>query len=305
MLLASSRAKKRRPGHQPSMKSRAFLLLLSLLAAGAPSASAAPGDAPPAVDLPRWEWGVGLGAAWLRDYPGSAHQSAYALPYPWFVWRSERAEIGRGGARGVLVHSPRYQIDFTLGANPPSDSENNPERKGMPDLDAVIEPGLRLQWRTLLDDAGRWRLDLRLPARMAYHLDERLRAFPLGVHTEPGIAFSRLLAPGLRWGISASLGFAEARYNNFYYGVPPSAATPDRPAYDAGSGYTGAGVGTSLGWKHGRLATGLFLRVDLIDGASYIDSPLVTTREGYGVGGYFNWRIDRSRRSVSGDALEE
>src|SRR3989338_4407412 len=51
---------------------------------------------------PQWEWGLGVAAAWLRDYPGSRHYGAYGLPFPWITWRSERVMVGREGGRGVL-----------------------------------------------------------------------------------------------------------------------------------------------------------------------------------------------------------
>lgn len=285
------------------------LMTCLVVLAGSQSAFAATGDAPADllkdVPLPRWEWGVGIGGAWLRDYPGSQHETLYALPYPWFVLRSERAELGRGGARGILFRSPTTELDFTLSGNPPSESDDNEERKGMPDLDAVLEPGLRLRWRTLLDDAGRWRLDLRLPVRMAFTLDERLRAFPLGAHAEPGFALTRRVTAEWSWSVTGSVGFAEHANNDYYYGVPASAVTPIRPAYEPGGGYTGWDLGGRLSWKRGNLGTGTFIRAEYIGDAVFADSPLVATDWGFSVGAYVNWRLGRSRRSIGGDELEE
>ncbi len=281
------------------------LLLVALTMLFSPVTLAAPGDAPADAALPRWEWGVGAGAAWLSDYPGSAHESAFALPYPWLVLRSERAELGRSGLRGILTRSPHYRVDFTLGANPPSESKDNPERQGMSDLDAVLKPGVYLQWRTLLDDAGRWRLDLKMPVRMAFRLDERLRSYPVGAEVEPGLSIARRFGENVEWTLGGNIGFAEAGYNDFYYGVPASAATPTRPAYVAGGGYTGNNLSTRLNVKRGRLSTGFYVSVDFVGRASFTGSPLVAVDEGYAVGSYFNWQIARSQRTIAGDAQDE
>ncbi|MFZ5722881.1 MAG: MipA/OmpV family protein [Pseudomonadota bacterium] len=250
--------------------------------------------------LPRWEWGLGIGGAWLSDYPGSEHETPYVLPYPWFVWRSERAELGRGGARGILFRAPRAEIALTLSGNPPSRSDDNPERAGMPDLDAVLEPGLLLRWGTLLDDAGRWRLSLRLPLRMAYRLDEHLRAFPLGGHSEPGLTLNRQVTPQFSWALTAATGIAEPAWHDYYYGVPVSAATADRPAYKAPGGYSGWSVGGRLSWRRGGLAGGVYLSADHVGDAVFAGSPLVATPWGHAVGAHLNWRLGQSGQTIGG-----
>lgn len=282
--------------HNRGTASRAAIVALLAAAAGPAAAAATPDGA-----LPRWEWGVGIGAAWLRDYPGSTHESAYALPYPWFVWRSGHAEIGREGARSALYRSAATAIDFTLTANPPSRDKDNPERAGMPALDAVVEPGLRGRWRVPLDDAGQWQLDFRLPVRMAYTFDERLRSDALGVHAEPGIALTHRVAPGWSWSLSAAAGFAESDCNDYYYGVPATESTPTRPAYHARGGYTGWQAGGRVAWQRRDFSGGAFLRVENVGGAVFSDSPLVSTPWGYTVGFNLSWRIGQSRRTVNDD----
>lgn len=252
-----------------------------------------------ATGLPRWEWGVGLAAAYLRDYPGSSHTGAYALPWPWFVWRSDRVEIGREGGRGILYRSAQQELDFTLTANPPSDSGDNPERAGMQALDTVIEPGLRMRWRYTLDDAGKWRLGLALPVRFALAMDSRLRSHALGAHIEPGMSIDRALAPGWNWGASMAVGFAEAGYADYYYGVSAADATPARPLYAAGGGYTGWSVSTRVSYRHDRLSAGVFARLENVADAGFADSPLVTTANGLTVGGNVSWRFGQSREMVA------
>lgn len=275
--------------------------MASLLTCAATMARAAD-EAPVAPkDLPRWEWGLGVGAAWLRDYPGSRHYSAYALPVPWITWRSPRGEVGRDGARGILYRNLRSELDFTLAANPPSSSADNPERAGMQKLDAVIETGLRGRWRYWLGSDQRWRLDLRLPVRLAFPVDSHLRSHLLGVHAEPGILLERRVDPHWSWGVSAAIGFAEKDYHQYYYGVSAIDARPTRPAYVAEGGYSGWQVGGRLSWRKENFTGGLFLRIENVAGAGFADSPLVSTDWGYTIGTHASWRLGQSQRTIGGD----
>lgn len=272
---------------------RAALALLLSTAAGTAVGEIAPAAAP--APQPRWEWGVGIGAAWLRDYPGSSHERAYALPYPWFTWRSEHVELGREGGRGVLFRARGMEVDFTLSANPPARSDDNPERNGMPTLDAVVEPGLRARWRYWLDEDGKWRLDLRVPVRVAHTVDDRVEFSRLGAHVEPGLSLEHRMSPAWSWALFAGVGFAEGDYVDYYYGVPAAYATPARPAWQVDGGYAGWQAGGRISWRHDDFTGGLFLRVENVDDASFSDSPLVTTPWGVSVGLNLSWRLGRSK----------
>lgn len=287
------------------MRYRGLACLLCALAGPAGADDTPTPDVPGPVEdastetVPRWEWGVALAGAHLRDYPGSSHRDSYALPLPWFIWRSDRVEVGREGGRGVLYRTAQRQLDFTLVANPPADNDDNPERAGMEPLDAVIEPGLRARMRFELDDAGRWRLDLRLPVRYALAIDDRLRTRGIGVHSEPGVSLDLKMTPQWSWGASASVGFAEAGYADYYYGVAPVDATAIRPVYAAQGGYTGWSVNTRVMLRRERLQTGVFVRYENIDGATFDNSPLVTTMHGLTLGLLASWRFGESSETLA------
>jgi outer membrane protein len=262
-------------------------------AASPSGAAGAPAMGRPA--LPRWEWGVGLAAAHLRDYPGSSHSGTYALPVPWFIWRSDRVEVGREGGRGVIYRSAQRELDFTLMANPPADIDDNPERAGMESLDPVLEPGLRMRWRFPLGD---WRLGVQLPVRYALSVGDHFRSDGLGLHVEPGVSVDRALMPGWAWSMSLAAGFAEADYSDYYYGVSPADATAQRPAYAAPGGYAGWLASTRLSWRSGNFSAGGFLRYEHVGDASFSDSPLVTKNHGVTLGANATWRLGQSRDSV-------
>lgn len=252
--------------------------------------------------LPRWEWGVGIAAAHLRDYPGSDHYGTYALPLPWFIWRSDRIEVGRDGGRSVLFRSPHVGVDFTLTANPPSNNGDNPERAGMQPLDAVLEPGMRVRWRQSLDEHGRWRFGAHLPVRYAIAVDDRLHTRALGAHAEPGLSLDNILSPTWSWGTSISFGFAENGYTDYYYGVSLAEATTARPFYQAQGGYTGWLAGLRLAWRRNNLSAGLFARFESLADATFRDSPLVSSEHGLTLGLSGSWRLGRSQQTVNNDA---
>lgn len=266
--------------------------------ATATSATPSPGGAPRA--LPRWEWGLGVAAAWVRDYPGSEHSSTYGLPYPWFTWRSDRVLLGQEGGRGVLWRRPSLAVDAVLSANPPSSTGDNPERAGMPDLHALVEPGLRLRWQAWSSADGRWRLNVRLPWRGALAIyDGGLHG--IGSRIEPGLSLDHRLGGGWSWGMSAAATFAERAYHDYFYGVAPDYATATRPAYEADGGYGGTQLGWRLSRRSGVDSVSLFVRMEWLEGASFADSPLVSTPVGWTVGLNLSRRFGASTHLVNAD----
>lgn len=273
------------------------------VAAAAPSEAAAatappPGSAPRA--LPRWEWGLGLAAAWVRDYPGSEHASTYGLPYPWFIWRSDRVLLGQEGGRGVLWRRPALAVDAVLSANPPSSTGDNPERAGMPDLHALVEPGLRLRWQAWSSGDRRWRLNVRLPWRAALAIHDG-GLHNVGSRIEPGVSLDHRLGGGWSWGVSAAATFAERAYQDYFYGVDPAYVTATRPAYEADGGYGGTQLGWRLSRRSGVDSVSLFVRAEILDHASFADSPLVSTPVGWTVGLNLSRRFGASTHLVNAD----
>lgn len=251
-------------------------------------------------DVPHWEWGLGVAAAWLRDYPGSRHYGAYGLPYPWFTWRSDRIQVGREGTRGILWRGNGIALDAVLNANPPADPGDNPERAGMATLHALVEPGLRLRWRAWDSQDGRWRLDLRLPVRMSYMVYNG-GFHALGRRIEPGLSIERRLNGPWSWSASTAATFADGSYQDYFYGVDAAEVTPTRPAYEAAGGFGGLQAGLRLSWRGAESRAGVFVRIESLHGASFADSPLVSTPVGITAGLNWSRRFGASRRVVDSD----
>jgi len=274
---------------------RAFLLAALLLAALAPSARAEP--------KPKWELGAGATVLRLPDYRGSDESRGYVYPLPYFVYRGKVMRLDREGLRGVLVESERVEFDLSLFGSLPVDSSKNLARAGMPDLDPVLEIGPKLNLTLWRDRAREARFDARFAVRGVIATDLS--------HTQDiGYVFHPHLYLGLKpafldgkWDLSAQLGplYGSDRYHQYYYGVAPQFATPERPAYQASAGYSGLVTGGSLRRRFKNFWVGAFVRYDALDGVVFEDSPLFKRKQYFSAGFAVAWVFTESKELVDVD----
>jgi outer membrane scaffolding protein for murein synthesis (MipA/OmpV family) len=273
---------------------RAGTLAAALLAAGG---LALPLQAEP---LPKWELGLGATAFALPDYRGSDERRGYLWPLPFLVYRGESVRVDRQGVRGVFFESDRVQLDFSLSGTPPVDSSKNQARQGMPDLDPTIEIGPLVNATLFRDREAGTQLDLRLPLRAVIATDFS-HAHSAGWVFQPTLALNlRPQFGGGRWNLGVNTGpiFASGKYHEYYYGVDPQFATPDRPAYSARGGYSGWMGLVSLSRRYGKLWIGGFARYDALSGAVFEDSPLVRRNSSWMAGVAAAWIVAESDRKV-------
>jgi len=257
------------------------------------------GLAAAAEPLPRWEAGVGLGIISLPDYRGSADRQLLVLPYPHFIYRGEFIEIDRDNLKGWLFRGERLELDLSMAAGPPVESDKSAARAGMEDLDPALEFGVSAEILLKGDKRGRG-FFLKLPVRKVIATD-------LSEFSDVGWTFSPFLQYRERqflgaWSLALSLGpvFATRRYHDYYYGVDPIHATATRPAFDAPAGYSGSRVTLGLERRLGpRLWLGGALRYDYLGGAVFADSPLVRQEHSLTGALVFTWFFARSRTLVT------
>jgi len=280
------------PSHRaPGPRAAAGLLAVAALACAGATARER--------EEPLWEAGAGIAALHLPDYRGSSHSRGYALPVPYFIYHGDFLKSDRHGVRGVLFASDRVDFNLSLGASLPVDSSQSEVREGMPDLRPSIELGPKIDltlWRT---DDRRVKLDLRLPLRGAVTLESHPRYigaqfFPhlnLDVEDVGGLA-------GWNLGILAGPVYTDRRNNQYFYSVTPEQATASRPAYEAGGGYGGAQFIVALSKRYRQFWVGGYLRYDTLAGATFADSPLVTSNR-YAAGGIgLSWIFSESSKRV-------
>ena len=259
-------------------------LFRCLAAALAPLTLAAP-HAAAASGLPRWEAGISSAALYAPDYRGADQMRTRALVLPYVVYRGDVLRADRDGLRAQLLDGQRIEFNLSAGLGLPVNSDRNDARRGMPEIDWVVELGPAMNVRLASWDGGRSDLQLRLPVRAAFALDGG--ADYVGTLFTPGL---RASFRDLDWARGAVLRlttgpqFATADYHRFYYGVEPAFATPTRPAYRPGAGYSGWEASMSLVKISGPWRLFGFGGVDLIHGAQFEDSPLIRRRSNWNVG---------------------
>jgi MipA family protein len=191
---------------------------------------------------PEWEFGLGATSFTLPDYRGSDESRAYLLPFPYVIYRGDRLRVDRQGVRGVFFESERIELDLSMNATAPVNSEKNRARRGMPHLDPTVEIGPRLNVKLASNTFKDWAVNLRIPLRAVIATDLS-HAEDAGYVAYPHLTFdSRPKLFGGRWNVGLQAGplYATRRYHRYFYGVDPQFATPERPAYAAGGGYSGA-----------------------------------------------------------------
>jgi outer membrane scaffolding protein for murein synthesis (MipA/OmpV family) len=95
--------------------------------------------------------------------------------------------------------------------------------------------------------------------------------------------------------------FADKRYHNYFYGVPPEFATPERPAFRAEGGYSGLQALTTISRRSRNWWIGGFARWDTLAGATIEDSPLTRQKNSFAAGMAVTWTFKRSARLTTAE----
>lgn len=275
--------------HRCGWLSWRFLLVIFFVVPGLPYAD---------QELPLWEAGIGLLPATFPSYRGSDNQEYYLLPLPYLVYRGDIFKVDREGIRAELFESEHVHLNISMNGSVPVKSDNDDARKGMPDLDPTFEIGPSLNI-ILAKPSASDTISLRLPVRAVIATDFS-SAEHAGWIFHPHINLERKAAPG-SWNLGLSMGplFATEAYHSYYYDVKPAYATPERPAYEASSGYSGTAALASISRNFDRLWAGGFVRYDYLSGATFDDSPLVNSNHSLMAGFAVVWKFAKSTRTVT------
>lgn len=255
-----------------------------------------------AAEKPLWDLGIGVSALSFPDYRGSDESSLYAIPFPYFVYRGTFFKADRDGVRGIIFDSDRIELNVSLGASLPVNSEENAARQGMPDLQPTVEIGPSLDLRLWRTDDRRYKLDLRMPIRAAITIAGEVE--DVGWVFSPRLNLDIIDVGGFAgWdmGILAGPLFGSQRNHDYFYSVAPQYATASRPAFDAEGGYAGSQFLMSLSKRFPKFWLGAFARWDSLKGAAFVDSPLVKSEQAFAAGIGVAWVLGESSTRVEAD----
>lgn len=241
------------------------------------------------------EVGAGFSMLDIPHYVGSEQSEIYALPFPYFYYQSDNVSLNREGLKRHLIDSSRWNVDFSLSGSPPLKSKDNQARQNMPDLDWVGLAGPVFNYRLYQND--KHLLQLTLSTRLGLATDFS-QFNPVGWETDLGLLWNtRISEAGVVWKImaSADLNYASQQYNDCYYSVDKIYTTNTRAEYQAKEGFGGYKLTFGINRREGRFWMGAFVRYRNLSGASFIDSPLITTKQNYYTGIAFAWIMKFSR----------
>ncbi|MBX3022907.1 MAG: MipA/OmpV family protein [Bdellovibrionales bacterium] len=233
-------------------------------------------------ESPLWELGMGGAVIAAPDYPSSDHNNLWLLPFPWGVYRGEILHSDRRGAtRARLFRSASYEFNVSAGGGLPSSAHANGVREGMPDLEWLGEAGPRLMIDLWGEEQGGRFVRLGIPLRMA--ISTNLRRFTdRGYLFMPELLYDHPHIFGSEFDVFASVTveFSDKRFANYFYGVHPDYATPERPRYDARSGYVETDLTIGFMYPFGNSGLRVFTMgsVQSLDGSANEKSPLFKTR---------------------------
>lgn len=242
-----------------------------------------------AADDTQWEVGLGLGVLDIPFYPGARQSKTYVVPIPHVFIRSENLEIDNG-LQATFLKTPRVRLDLSADFGVPVNSRDSLVRQGMPDLDLVIQLGPTME---ITLAGGRFKPShtrLELPVRAAIATDIQ-SAEHVGWIFEPRLSFEtrRPHKTGFAYLVSAGLRFATEQYHDYYYAVDPAFATATRPAFEPDGGYSGFFIDAIANWREDDLIYFVFMRYQNLNGAHFVDSPLIEQRNYLFIGAGLTW----------------
>ena len=112
---------------------------------------------------PLFELGLVGGGGYLPDYPAADESHLRGLALPYFAYRGEIIRSDEKGLlRGRLIQTDDIEFDISLNGSFPVDSDDNDDRRGLPDLDWLGEIGPRVQFTVARAPGGSAKVDLEL-----------------------------------------------------------------------------------------------------------------------------------------------
>ena len=235
--------------------------------------------------LPKLELGVSLAVLDIPNYRGSENSTTYVLPVPYIKYRGEKFKID-GGIQNTWFDSENLKLSLSGNGTLPVD-DDNPERVGMPELDATVEIGPSLDYRVSREESGEWWLEI--PLRLAFALNSDFEH--IGQVIQPRLAWRKPARSLYQWQLRAAIGpiYATGEFHDYYYAVDADQVLPSRPAFSAGSGFSGLRGTFSYSRRYGQLWLGGFIRYDTLSGSVVEDSPLISASSAWMAGISLGW----------------
>lgn len=249
---------------------------------------------------PLWELGIAAGGTYSPDYPAADKNSLHGLALPYVIYRGNILRLGRDSiVKGVFIENDYTELDVSLAASFNANSNDNNARRGMPDLDYLVELGPQLKIK--LGELHGGKAEIHLPVRAVFSTDLS-RVDHRGYLFNPRLfcVWNNIFNSGITLDSSLGSSFATKKLHEYFYRVEPRFATATRPAYEADGGYLGSKI--TLGLSYGitdRIRAYVGGYIGYYGGAANEDSPLFRQKVNGAVHVGFTWSIFQSDTRVT------
>ncbi len=218
---------------------------------------------------------------------------------PYFIYRGEYLRFDRTGLSAFLVDDERFEVNVSVNASLPVDSDDNRARRGMPDLDLLLEAGPTLRYTPWRSRSGDTKLRLDLPLRGAFSADG-LKLDYQGLTGSPTVAFFSRFREW-HWTASYSAIFSDRDYHSYFYDVDSEYVTPQRHHHRSDAGYTASRFSLSVARHYPNWFVGAYVRYYSQHGAANRDSPLLKRDNNASAGFIVAWLFGKSETLVDQD----
>ncbi len=235
--------------------------------------------------LPKLELGASLAVLDIPNYRGSENTSTLVFPVPYIKYRGDQLRVD-DGIQNIMFDSENLLLSISGNGTLPVD-DDNPERVGMPELDATVEIGPSLDYRISRSNRSEWWFEM--PLRFAFALNSDLEH--IGQVFQPRLSWRKPVRKLYQWKLRADIGllYATGEFHDYYYSVDADQVLPTRPEFDAGSGFSGLRGTFSYSRRYGRLWLGGFVRYDTLSDSVVEDSPLISDSSAWMAGIALGW----------------
>jgi outer membrane scaffolding protein for murein synthesis (MipA/OmpV family) len=225
---------------------------------------------------PLFELGVAGFVAHIPDYPAADQGRGRYLVVPTFLYRGFIFRSDKKGTRARFFKSDKWDIDLSLSASLPSSSDNNETRKGMADLDTLLELGPRVNYELFDNDIHA--LNLEFPLRHVISTDIQ-HTQEHGTRFTPEIDYKYKITPKYKLSLSMKLNYASEKLHDYFYQVDTPDSTNKRASYNATPGYLSRDISFNIIHYRKHMSIILGFRHSDYSGAQNEKSPLFKSNE--------------------------
>ena len=237
-----------------------------------------------------WEVGAGLSIFDVPHYLGADQNETYIFPFPYVVYRGDRFEVNREGVNGFLFDSDSFKLNLSVAGSLPVDSTNNHARRGMENLDLLIEAGPSAQWHIIETSHHLFRFDV--PVRAAFSVGDEFFAHQ-GWTSNPRF-YHRYQNDGFKVISTAGAVFSDDAYHGYIYDVDANEVLDSRSFYQSKDGLTGTKLSMTILKQFDRLMIGGNFRFIDLSQAENHESPLLIKDKYSSVAFFIGWRFWKS-----------